>query len=66
MSRHAGRFSAFIPGWDHMSTPVLKPLNASAGPARAPRAGQYSPLREGSSREARKPTGVPGAAAVGE
>ena len=23
---HAGRFSAFIPGWGHMSTPVLRPI----------------------------------------
>jgi hypothetical protein len=23
---HAGRFSAFIPGWGHMSTPVLQPI----------------------------------------
>ena len=24
---HAGRFSAFIPGWGHMSTPVLRPID---------------------------------------
>jgi hypothetical protein len=23
---HAGRFSAFIPGWGHMNTPVLRPI----------------------------------------
>jgi hypothetical protein len=23
---HAGRFSAFIPGWGHMSTPVLRSI----------------------------------------
>ena len=22
----AGRFSAFIPGWGHMSTPILRPI----------------------------------------
>jgi hypothetical protein len=33
MGGHAGRFSAFIPGWGHMSTPVLKPINSAAGPA---------------------------------
>ena len=27
---HAGRFSAFIPGWGHMSTPVLRPINVTA------------------------------------
>jgi hypothetical protein len=27
----AGRFSAFIPGWGHMSTPVLRPVDAPAG-----------------------------------
>jgi hypothetical protein len=32
MGGHAGRFSAFIPGWGHMSTPVLKPINPAAGP----------------------------------
>jgi hypothetical protein len=26
----AGRFSAFIPGWGHMSTPVLRPVGTSA------------------------------------
>ncbi|MEM1372184.1 MAG: hypothetical protein AAGG72_08175 [Pseudomonadota bacterium] len=25
----AGRFSAFIPGWGHMSTPVLRPVDAN-------------------------------------
>jgi hypothetical protein len=33
MGGHAGRFSAFIPGWGHMSTPVLRPINPVAGPA---------------------------------
>jgi hypothetical protein len=33
MGGHAGRFSAIIPGWDHMSTPVLKPIDPAAGPA---------------------------------
>ncbi len=28
----AGRFSAFIPGWGHMSTPVLRPVGSDAGP----------------------------------
>ncbi len=27
----AGRFSAFIPGWGHMSTPVLRPVDPAAG-----------------------------------
>jgi hypothetical protein len=27
---HAGRFSAFIPGWGHMSTPVLRPIDGVA------------------------------------
>src|SRR5262249_55797841 len=26
----AGRFSAFIPGWGHMSTPVLRPIDVTA------------------------------------
>ena len=26
----AGRFSAFIPGWGHMSTPVVRPVNDAA------------------------------------
>ena len=26
----AGRFSAFIPGWGHMNTPVLRPVDAGA------------------------------------
>jgi hypothetical protein len=26
---HAGRFSAFIPGWGHMSTPVLRPITGT-------------------------------------
>lgn len=29
----AGRFSAFIPGWGHMSTPVLKPIGDAIAPA---------------------------------
>src|SRR5580692_11642307 len=29
---HAGRFSAFIPGWGHMSTPVLKAIDLRAAP----------------------------------
>ena len=33
MGGHAGRFSAFIPGWGHMSTPVLRPINPVAGPS---------------------------------
>jgi hypothetical protein len=32
MGGHAGRFSAFIPGWGHMSTPVLRPIDAAAAP----------------------------------
>ena len=28
----AGRFSAFIPGWGHMSTPVLKAIDRAAAP----------------------------------
>ena len=28
----AGRFSAFIPGWGHMSSPVLREIEANAGP----------------------------------
>jgi hypothetical protein len=30
MGGEAGRFSAFIPGWGHMSTPVLRPVNPDA------------------------------------
>lgn len=30
MGGEAGRFSAVIPGWGHMSTPVLKPIDATA------------------------------------
>jgi hypothetical protein len=26
----AGRFSAFIPGWGHMNTPVLRPIDPAA------------------------------------
>ena len=29
----AGRFSAFIPGWGHMSSPVLREIEGGAGPA---------------------------------
>ena len=35
MGGEAGRFSAFIPGWGHMNTPVLRPINpgaAASGP----------------------------------
>jgi hypothetical protein len=32
MGGHAGRFSAFIPGWGHMNTPVLKAIDPSAAP----------------------------------
>jgi hypothetical protein len=32
----AGRFSAFIPGWGHMSTPVHRAIDSSAGPADGP------------------------------
>ena len=32
----AGRFSAFIPGWGHMSSPVLHSVEHGAGPAREP------------------------------
>jgi len=28
----AGRFSAFIPGWGHMSSPVLREIEGRAGP----------------------------------
>ena len=32
----AGRFSAFIPGWGHMSSPVLRSIDgAAATPARS-------------------------------
>jgi hypothetical protein len=31
----AGRFSAFIPGWGHMSAPVIRPVFPSAGTANA-------------------------------
>lgn len=30
MGGHAGRFSAFVPGWGHMSTPVLRPIATGA------------------------------------
>ena len=29
----AGRFSAFIPGWGHMNTPVLRPIGPSVAPS---------------------------------
>jgi hypothetical protein len=32
----AGRFSAFIPGWGHMSSPVLRSIESEAGPRREP------------------------------
>ncbi|MGH7046075.1 MAG: hypothetical protein ACREE2_06760 [Stellaceae bacterium] len=32
----AGRFSAFIPGWGHMSAPVLRSIEDGAMPARPP------------------------------
>ena len=32
MGGHAGRFSAFIPGWGHMSTPVLRPIDPASAP----------------------------------
>jgi hypothetical protein len=32
----AGRFSAFIPGWGHMSAPVLRSIESDAGPRREP------------------------------
>ncbi len=32
----AGRFSAFIPGWGHMSAPVLRSIEDAAGPRREP------------------------------
>jgi len=32
----AGRFSAFIPGWGHMSTPVLRPIGDIVGSAEMP------------------------------
>ena len=35
MGGHAGRFSAFIPGWGHMNTPVLKAIDPTSAPARA-------------------------------
>jgi hypothetical protein len=34
MGGRAGRFSAFIPGWGHMSTPVLRAIDAAAAPER--------------------------------
>jgi len=34
MGGRAGRFSAFIPGWGHMSTPVLRAIDAAATPDR--------------------------------
>ncbi|XSC47465.1 hypothetical protein ACF1BQ_019515 [Bradyrhizobium sp. RDT10] len=32
MGGHAGRFSAFIPGWGHMNTPVLKAIDPTSAP----------------------------------
>jgi len=32
----AGRFSAFIPGWGHMSSPVLRNIESGSGPRREP------------------------------
>ncbi|HXC92159.1 MAG TPA: hypothetical protein VNV18_18510 [Stellaceae bacterium] len=32
----AGRFSAFIPGWGHMSAPVLRSVESPGGPRREP------------------------------
>jgi hypothetical protein len=32
----AGRFSAFIPGWGHMSSPVLRSVETGAAANRAP------------------------------
>ena len=32
----AGRFSAFIPGWGHMSSPVLRSIESGSRPERAP------------------------------
>ncbi|MCD0501599.1 hypothetical protein [Bordetella petrii] len=32
MGGEAGRFSAVIPGWGHMSTPVLRPVNVAVAP----------------------------------
>src|SRR5579864_5689825 len=32
----AGRFSAFIPGWGHMSSPVLRTIESAAGARREP------------------------------
>ena len=32
----AGRFSAFLPGWGHMTSPVLRALDGRAGGGRAP------------------------------
>jgi hypothetical protein len=32
----AGRFSAFIPGWGHMSSPVLRSIESEAAPLREP------------------------------
>ena len=29
---HAGRFSAFIPGWGHMNNPVLRAIDGSSAP----------------------------------
>ncbi|MGH7029548.1 MAG: hypothetical protein ACREEZ_03895, partial [Stellaceae bacterium] len=32
----AGRFSAFIPGWGHMSAPVLRSIESAGGSRREP------------------------------
>jgi hypothetical protein len=32
MGGHAGHFSAFIPGWGHMNTPVLRAIDPAAAP----------------------------------
>jgi hypothetical protein len=35
MGGEAGRFSAFIPGWGHMTSPVLREIEGGAGPAQS-------------------------------
>jgi hypothetical protein len=35
MGSEAGRFSLLIPGWGHMSSPVLRPIDRAAAPAGA-------------------------------
>ena len=32
----AGRFSAFIPGWGHMSSPVLRSIETGSGSGKTP------------------------------